>query len=218
MIVSKLISIGIIAVSMFAGFISYYITSDLSKEQRKKHMEEMISQLINFIIFIWLGKVILNFSIFIKDPLAILAYPSNSQSFYLAVLFSGLLLVYKSKRQQLYVLEFIESFLHVFLVASFTYEFIQLVWNDNTYAFGYLVLLTVLLVLFFLTRGRIAVITIIIMILTGWTAGVLLLTFIQPFVTVFGYIMAPWFVGLFFISSILLIIFKHRKRDRNGRN
>lgn len=217
-VVSKLMSFGMIALSMVVGFISFYIMSDLSKDQKNRHVEEMMSQLINFIIFIWLGKVVLNFSVFIKDPLAILAYPSNSEAFYLAVLFSALLLVYKSKRQRLDVQAFIESFLPVFLVASFVYEFIQLVWNHNTYAFGYLVLLTVLLVLFFLIRERLATNMLIMMILTVWSAGMLLLTFMQPFVTVFGFIMAPWFIGLFFIISFLIIIMKHRKRDLNGWN
>ncbi|MGY0692768.1 hypothetical protein ACW2QC_08245 [Virgibacillus sp. FSP13] len=217
MVASKLMSVGLIVISLVVGFISFYMMSDLSKEKKKRHVEEMVSQLINFIIFIWLGKVILNFSIFIKDPLAILAYPSNSEAIYLAVLFNALLLVYKSKRQRLGQ-AFIESFLTVFLVASFVYEFIQLVWNNNTYSFGYLVLLAVLLVLFFLIRGRITVITLITTILTVWSAGIFLLLSMQPFVTVFGYIMAPWFVGLFFIISLLIIIIRYRKRDRNGRN
>lgn len=210
--VSKLISIAIIVVSLIVGFISYYIFSDLTKKQKKKHIEEMISQLINFIIFIWLAKIILNFSLLIKDPLAILAYPSNSEAFYLAVLFSALMLIYKSKRKQVNVLAFLEAFLPVFLVASFIYEFIQLVWNNNTYAFGYIILLTVLLTSFLFISGRISTSTLIIMMLIGWTAGMLLLAFIQPFATVFGYIMAPWFVGVFFIISLSLILFKRRKK------
>ncbi|WP_229683127.1 hypothetical protein [Virgibacillus oceani] len=217
-VASKLMAIGLIVISLVVGFISFYMMSDLSKEKKKRHVEEMSSQLINFIIFIWLGKVILNFSIFLKDPLAILAYPSNSEAFYLAVLFTALLLVYKSKRQRLDVQAFIESFLHVFLVASFVYEFIQLVWNNNTYSFGYLVLLAVLLVLFFLIRGHITAGTLITTILTVWSAGVFLLILMRPFITVFGYILAPWFMGLFFIISLIIIIIRYRKRDRNGRN
>ncbi|ASK64036.1 hypothetical protein CFK37_18685 [Virgibacillus phasianinus] len=218
LVVSKLMAIGVIIFSMLAGFIFFYIVSDLSKAQKKRLLEEMISQLINFMIFIWLGKVLLNLSIFIKDPLAILAYPSNSNAFYLAVLFSAVVLAYKSKRRKMDVPLFMESFLPVFLVASFFYEFIQLVWHDRVYSLGYIILLTVLLITFLLVRDRISGSVLLIVMLCGWSAGVVLIAYTQPFATVFGYLMDPWFVGLFFIVSILIIIFNKRKRDRNGWN
>ncbi|WP_106497987.1 hypothetical protein [Lentibacillus sp. Marseille-P4043] len=214
-VASKLMSIAIIVLSVIVGLVFYYVLSDETKVRKMKQLEEFASQLINFVIFIWIGKIILHFSVFIKDPLAILAYPSGSQGFYLAVLFSGFVLAYKSKRGRINMLAFIASFLPVFLAASFTYEFIQLIWNNNTYSFGYIVLLTILMVSYLLIRGHVTTRTLICLILIGWTTGILVLSFIQPFVTVFGYIMAPWFVGVFFIVSLFLLI---RKRDRNGRN
>lgn len=214
-IADKIIEIGLIVLSLAAGIIFFYIMSDLSKEQKKRQVDELTSQFINFIIFIWVGKIILNFSIFIKDPMAILAYPSNSDAFYIAVLFIVILLAYKSMRKKMDMTAFTESFLHVFLIASFLYEFIQLVWNDYTYAFGHLVLLSVLLVIFFLIRERITAILLISVMLIGWSAGVLLLTFIHPFVTVFGYIMEPWFVIVFFIICLFIILYK-MKLDKQG--
>ena len=209
---SNLIPISIIVLSFTAGIISFYIMSDLPKGQKKRQTEELISQLANFVIFIWLGKIILNISTFIKDPLAILAYPSNSDSFYIAVLFIVIVFVYKSFRKQMDVLAFIESFLPVFLVASFIYEFIQFVWNNNPYAFGYLILLSVLLILFLLLYKRITASLLIMVMLIGWSLGMWILTSIQPFVTVFGYIMDQWFVGLFFMLSFVILIYR-RKGD-----
>lgn len=211
-ITSNLIPISIIVLSFTAGFISFYIMSDLPKDQKKRQTEELISQLANFVIFIWLGKIILNFSIFLKDPLAILAYPSNSDSFYIAVLSIGIVLVYKSFRKKMNVLSFIESFLPVFLVASFVYEFIQFVWNNNPYAFGYLILLSVLLILYLLLYKRMTASLLIMVMLIGWSLGMWILTSIQPFVTVFGYIMDQWFVGVFFMLSFVILIYR-RKGD-----
>lgn len=205
-------SIAIIVISIVTGLISFYIISDLSKLKRKKQLEEIASQIVNFIIFIWLGKILLNLSVFIKDPLAILAYPSDSHAFYFAVLLSAIMLAYKSIRKQLDVRELMNSFLPVFLVASFVYEFIQIVWYKDTYSIGYLVLLTVLLVIYLLIRDQVTKPVLIIVILTGWTAGTLTLALILPFTTVFGYIMAPWFVGLFFLTSVTIIFYKQRKR------
>lgn len=212
LVTSKLISIAIVFVSLAIGISSYYIMNNASKEQRKKNIEEMISKIINFIIFIWLAKIILNFTLFISDPLVILAYPSTSRAFYLAILFSALILIYKGIRKKLDVFTFIESCIPVFLVTSFTYELLQFVVNNNTYSFGYLILLAVLLVLFILISGRIATSTLIILVFVGWSAGMLLLAYIQPFATVFGYIMAPWFIGVFLITNLLLIIIKKRKK------
>ncbi|MFD2759404.1 hypothetical protein [Lentibacillus juripiscarius] len=211
-ITSKLISIGIMVFSIGIGFIILVMLDGLSKEQRKEYLEEMISQLINLVIFVWVGKIILNFPVFIEDPLTILAYPSDSDSFYLAVLFSVVLFFYKSSKWKLDTLVFLESFLLVLLTASFTYEFIQYIWNDNQFAFGYLILLTVLLLIFIFMQKRFASGTSILVILTVWSLGVLLLLLIQPFVTVFGYMITPWFLGLFFVIGFSYILYCKRRR------
>src|SRR5690625_3616935 len=73
-----------IAGSFIAGFIFFYLMSALSKAKKKQQAEEVTSLLINFVIYIWIGKILLNFLTFIKDPLAVLAYPSNSHAFYIS--------------------------------------------------------------------------------------------------------------------------------------
>lgn len=210
----KLKAIGIIAISFVVGFIFFYMTSPLQKELKKAQLEEMFSQLVNFIIFIWVGKIILNFSIFINDPLAILAYPSNSGAFYIAILLSTILLIYKSWRNKFDVVQLVTSFLPVFLVTSFLYEFILMMLDHNTFSFGYLTLSTILLVLFLLINERLTSRNLILVILTGWSFGVLILSYTQPFVTVFGYIMAPWFIVLFLITN-LTFTFLGRKVNSN---
>lgn len=212
-ITSKLTAIGIIALSLTIGFLSFYLLSDLPKEEKKKHLEELTSQLINFVLFIWLGKIILNISIFISDPLSVLAYPSDSKAFYLATVLLSFLLVYKTKRKNLEVLPILESFVHVFLISSFVYEFIQLVIEENRYALGYLVLLALLIGLFFFLTERFTVPILLIIITSIWSVGMLVLLYVQPFVTVFGYMMTPWFVMLFSITSVGSLTYKIRGRD-----
>lgn len=215
---TQLISISITITSIFGGILSFYMMSDLPKEQRKSHIEEITSQLINFVLFIWAGKIILNFPVFITDPMAILVYPSDSSAFYLAVLFSSLLLIYKSQRCQMNVVLLIQSFIFVFLIASFLYEFMQYSWYDNTYSFGYMVLLGILLILFLTAQGRIGNHTLISALLIGWSLGIYIITTIQPFVTVFGYMMTPWFVGLFFAVNFTHLILNQRKSGYIERN
>jgi len=209
---SAQISIAIIILSLTVGFLSFYLFSGLSNEKKKIDIEELGSQLVNFVIFMWIGKVLLNFSIFIKDPLAILAYPSNSYAFYLAVFVSAITITIKSKRQKNDIAPFFNAFTHVFLVASFVYEFTQIVWNNNTYSIRYLGLLTVLIILFVVLRGRIATDRLNTIMLVGWTLGTLGLAFIMPFTMVFGYTMAPWFLGLILMAYLTVAVYKKRKK------
>lgn len=210
---SKLVEIGITAISLAIGFLSFYLLNEHSKETKRRHLEEFTSQLINLVLFIWLGKIVLNLRLFISDPLAILAYPSNSDAFYFAIGCVSLLLLFKAKRKKMYVLLFLESFVQVILVGSFIYEFIQLIVNDNRYALGYLLLLAILMGIFIFFRERMTSIVLLMTVITAWSLGMVILMSIQPFVTVFGYIIGPGFVGLFFAMSISRLAYQLRRRD-----
>lgn len=210
-IASKLSAIGILVFSLATGFLTFYLFSDLTMEQKKKHIEELFSQIITFIIFIWLGKVTLNFSIFISDPIAILAYPSDLKSFYFAVVLHAIYLAYKSKVKNFSILPLLDPFLNIFLIASFVYEFIQYEIKDNPYAFGYLILLAILIGIYFFLRERFSVTILLIVIVTVWSIGMVTLAVIQPYVTVFGYLMAPWFVTIIFVMSISGLAYKLKK-------
>lgn len=205
-------TIAIIVFSLSVGFLSFYLISNLPKKTKKVYMEELASQLVNMFIFIWIGKVILNFSVFIKDPLAILAYPSDSNAFYLAVFFTVITIAIKSKRHKIDALIFSTAFTYLFLTASFVYEFIQIVWNNNIYSIKYIGLLAVLIITLVIMRDRITDYRLNIIILIGWTVGALGLSFIMPFMMVFGYTIAPWFLVLILMFILLLIIIKKRKK------
>lgn len=214
-LISKLIPIGVFALSFAGGILFFYIMSDLSKNNKKIHIEQMVSELINVVIFIWIGKILTNLKLFIQDPLAVLAYPSDSQAFYLAILISGIILFINVKRGKINAVPFMKSFIPVILVASFSYEFIYLVWLQTGGTIGYFILITLLLILYYIVHDQLPDKLLFIMLLVVWSVGVFILYSIQPFVTVFGYIIAPWFVWLFFTINIVIIL---RKRDRRGRN
>lgn len=214
-IISKLIPIGVFALSFIGGLLFFYITSNGSKSNKKIQIDQIISELINVILFIWLGKILTNFTLFVQDPLAVLAYPSDSKAFYLAILFSGISLFIKDKKGKVNSVSLMKSFIPVFLVSSFLYEFIQVVWFHNSGTIGYFILITLLIILYYLVHERLNTKILFSVILVGWSFGVIVLTVLQPFVTVFGFIIAPWFVGVFFIVNFILIL---RKRDVHGWN
>lgn len=209
--VQVLSSIGIMVVSFIIGLIFFYVISPQPHVEKKQRLEEVISLIVNFVIFIWIGKIIVRFSVFIEDPLAILAYPSDSSAFYIASLFVAGTIVYKVIRYQFNAELLMSTFVPVFLVSSFVYEFIEITWNDNGFSWGYLGLLMVLIILYLLLLNRLSAIQISYVLLLIWATGQLVFTFIYPFATVFGFIMTEWYlICLLALFSGLLIY--NRKR------
>ncbi|KEK11669.1 hypothetical protein EP18_10955 [Lysinibacillus sphaericus] len=209
---SMQLSIGLVTISWILGFLSYYLISNISQTEKKIQLQELVSQFINFILFMVVGKVVLNFSIFIKNPLVILSYPSNSSALYIAVLLTTITIAYKEKRNHIDVLRLLDAFVHVFLFSSFVYEFIQIIFNNNTYSVGYFILLAVLMMIFLFIRDRVATDTAIVIMVVSWGVGILGLASIMPLIMVFGYTIEPLFLVLFILICIALYILKQRKK------
>ncbi|MCZ2259992.1 hypothetical protein [Sporosarcina sp. G11-34] len=205
-------SIAIMVLSLLMGFLSFYSLSNLPKKIKKIYMEELMSQLTNFVIFMWGSKIILNFLVFINDPLAILAYPGDSKSFYLAVLFTIVTTGVKAKRKKIDIATFFTAFIFLFLTTSFVYEFIQVVWNKNTYFVNYLGLLAVLIVALVIMRDRIVEDRLSVIIFISWTVGTLVLAVTMPLMMILGYTILPWFLVLLLLFTLLMnVIYKRRK-------
>ncbi|MFB4168557.1 hypothetical protein [Virgibacillus sp. JSM 102003] len=207
-----LTNVAIIVVSILWGLMFFYIISPLTKTTKKQHFEEIISLLINFVIFIWVGKILLNLAVFVKDPLAILAYPSNSHAFYVAAFLLLLNVGYKAKRKKIDTIPILASFVPVFLGASFAYEFIEITWNESNLAWGHLILLTVLIFIYIFVHEKVSARVAVGGFFVGWSLGQLLLTFFLPFTTLFGYMMARWFLIAIFIMSFTLLNYHNRKK------
>ncbi|WP_192892934.1 hypothetical protein [Planococcus salinus] len=219
-VASKFLSIFVIVISVAAGIASFYLLDAASKEQKKKRIETIISQLVNFVLFLWLAKILLNLSLFIQDPLAVLAYPADSSAFYLAVLFSFGLIFYQSRKGTIQAFLFVQSIIYVLVTAAFVYEFIQLIWFDNSLSVGNLVLMALLLLLFFFFKERISPSSLFIVVLAAFGIGMGALHLLQPYMAIFGFLMAPWFIGVFVLTGFVLIGFSRRKgqseEDRMG--
>lgn len=208
---SRITSIAVIILSLVIALIAFYLFSDLSKADRKKYLAELISQLINFILFIWAGKVLLNLSLFIRDPLAVLAYPSNAGAFYLAILFTSAVVIYQFIHKKIDLLVFSKALTHVFLVALFFYEFSQLILEGNRHSFSYIIMSFILLTIFYSMRDRLKITRLLSLIYMVSMTGMIVISFIQPYLALFGYIIDRWFVIIFSVVSLFLITYVERK-------
>lgn len=205
--------IGILVISFLTGFLFFYANSPLDKERKKQHMDEGLSMLINVVLFIWLGKIVLNLPTFLQDPLAILAYPSDAASLYFAILFGSITAIIKIARGKHTVDVYLFSFVTICITASFTYEFIQIVWNQSSFSWEYLGLLVLLLLAIVLLQGKLSNELLGAMVLLIWSIGQLGLAFYLPFTTIFGYMLSPWFLIMMVVVSSGLILFYLKERN-----
>src|SRR5690625_1666713 len=90
-----IMSVGIIIISFIVGICFYYLISPLSTSTKKEQLEQVLSYSINLVIYIWIGKVLVNIQAFMNDPLAVLAYPSNSGALYIAICLLAVNVLYK---------------------------------------------------------------------------------------------------------------------------
>lgn len=198
--------------SIALGFAVFYIISDFAKAQKLKQAGEAFSQLINFVLFIWLSKILLNLALMFRDPLALLAYPSGSKAFYLAVLFSAAVLLYGTRKGRIDGWLFVRALWLILLPAAFFYEFARFTWFGDAYAFGNLILYAALLAVFLGISDKLPPHTATSVLITLWACGMLLGSVLQSYPSAFGYVMEPWFILLFFAASQALIFFSNRRR------
>jgi len=194
-------SVVMVIVSFIIGIVFYYITSPLQSNQKKRQLEEVLSLIINFVIYIWVGKIVLNVSTFVSDPLAVLAYPSNAAAFYVATFLFLINIGYKIWRHSFNVVEWLGAFVPVFLASTFSYEFMQLIESGSKQGLNQLILLMILLIIYLLLQRKLSNQRMALILITGWVFGQFILSVIFPMVTLFGYTMKPWF------NLILTIIF-----------
>src|SRR5690625_1980541 len=209
--IAKLTSIGILVVSFLLAILFYYMMSSKTKEYKLKVIEQVTSMLINFVIYIWIAKIILSISTFVRDPIAVLAYPSDSRSFYLAFAFVLLHSVYQAKKDLQQVKQTTEAYVTVFLSSSFFYEFIHTITENYTFSSFYLALLFVLLMILVIGFERWPKQMLHLSLMIAWSVGTFILAIRLPYITIFGYLVSPLFLVVLLIMFIGLLIYNQRK-------
>ncbi|MFL0504775.1 hypothetical protein ACH0B5_03420 [Ureibacillus sp. 179-F W5.1 NHS] len=207
---AKVISLASIFFSIIVGLLIYYWISPSNKEEMKIQFEKVVNFLLNFIIFMWIAKVVLNITIFIKDPLAVLAYPADSTAFYLAIIASFTRLVFKQKNLNLF--NFLSVLLPVVLTASFMFEFTQFIQDHNWYSLTNMIVFMILVTFFYYFIDKISPLNLYLILLISWLTGTLIMYFTQPYVSFFGYLLSLPFIFSFFLFNLSVLIYHKLKR------
>lgn len=208
---AKLTSIGILVVSFLLAILLYYVMSSKKKSYKHQTIEFVLSIFINLIIYVWIAKIFLNIGTFFKDPLAVLAYPSNSQAFYLALIFLLVHILFQMRKDNRQFKQSREAIVPIFLSASFFYEFIHTVTRKSVFSPYYLALLFILLIPLLIGFDKERQQTFHLSLMIVWCMGTLILTIVLPYTTIFGYLISPIFIVVLLCMFIGLLIYKQRK-------
>lgn len=199
-----------IVISFVVGALFYYVLKEDTRQNKRKQIEEVGSQIINFIIYIWIGKIILKFPTFIKDPMAVLPYPSDSKAFYFATIciFIHIYLKFRNKQEEKFQL--LQTFLPIFIVSQFTYEFMQIVFFEMKPNWLLLIFYACLIFLYMILNNKLSERKIQLTILTFLLMGnSLLAIFTRTYV--FGYPLHAIYFVLMFIWMLAFIIINNKR-------
>lgn len=185
-ITSALITVVVLVISYGIGALYYYFLQDGSTGEKRKQLDQTTSIVINFVIFIWLGKIATHLPIFVRDPLAVLAYPSNQVAFYVATFFFIVYFLIQTKREKIIGEDVFPVVIPVLFVTQFVYELIQFLYMKEKSALPLVIFLAVLVIIdLFLkerTKRRIER-----LLFSVWLLGLAVFSFMSTYPTLFGY-------------------------------
>jgi hypothetical protein len=201
-------TVGMLVASFLLGMGLFFVLSPNEKQVKKQQLEEVLSYIIQFIIYLWIGKAIIFFPKVIQDPIAVLAYPSNSTAFYLASIFTLLHLVYKIRKGTVDAIRLFEVFVTVWIGAMFTYEFLSIIINGqpiDAYFIGLIGLVIFLVIIY--EKMRPLQRDFLLIFLWLLLAGVISLG--KGYIVLFGFLLQPIYFFVL-IGFLLILIWKKR--------
>ncbi len=206
-VISKL---GYLILSFIIGVLFFYVNNEGEKLNKKKQLEMIFSLLINFIIFMWIGKVILHFPLLFKDPIAVLAYPMNSYTFYIATFLLVINLVYLVIQKKEKLVDIFQTFLPIFLASLFAFEFVKLVIEHQSQQYlAFILQLCLLLIYLFYGNKNMSVKKIIFMI---WIVGKFVISIISPYTMIFNIMISPYYFGSLLVLIIVINLYNGNRK------
>jgi len=138
---------------LVGGGLFFYYTSPYENAIKKLHSNKLLDIVLYTMIFTIVAKVLLNVSLFFDDPVAVLAYPSDSTAFYLATLGVVVVMAWSLIKTRTELVPLIDSLFRLIVGSQFVQLFLTL--TLTTYHVSMLqlgLLFITLLLLVFLTK------------------------------------------------------------------
>lgn len=193
----------ILIISFTIGVGGYISMNKDPFQQQKKRLDWLLSIVIQLVIYIWLAKVLVLFKKAIKDPFAVLAYPSNATMLYLALIFTGIHIAIHIKRKVLSGKEMMLVFVPILISTHFVYSCIQLYQSGRI---GFLIQagLGMILILLYAVNERLHHVQGSLLVFMIWSFGNGLIAVMYEHYTLFGYTSSPFMYAGLFVGSLLI--------------
>ncbi|RCW71971.1 hypothetical protein [Saliterribacillus persicus] len=198
-------------VSFLLAFLIIFLFQPLKKEKLKGALDLNGNALFIFLLGLWMGKILIHFPLFLEDPIAVLAYPSDSFAFYWAFLFFIIYLFIPKKETIPHRIETIYISVFLYSLASIFYYFLPVILGGeliNIASFLFFIFLVIVMLSFDKRLTKQSLITLALMI---FGIGNILLT-IYTSHTLFGYSLSVWFYSLFLVLAISTFMSKKLHR------
>lgn len=209
-------SLLLLVASFVIGILFFWLTSPMEKKEKNDQIDHVTSILLTFILVLIGSKIILKWSLFIDDPIAVLAFPSESTSFYIA--FVGLLLyvgyLFKVKNKSMVNMSL--SFFIVFLMSSFSFLIGQLLVMKTDVSIIELSVHFLLLILWLLLQTKLRNQYLVGMMIIIFGGTKLVLSFYKT-MFVFTFPLHSWFYLSLVVLGIVLLLMK-KEGDHFGTN
>lgn len=195
--------------SLLIALLYYFFYSPFSKKETKKHIDEISNVFIGLAIAIIVGKIITHFPTFLKDPISILAYPSDSKAFYIGILIIIGYCSWKVVKSYDHFQKLFFAFISIFITASLLYEFVMQIFGNGNSSILYLFLLFALFLFVQYVPGKLHYSIVGQIAFLLWNGVQFALTLFTP-TYIFTFIVDSWFYLLLFMSGLFLFFNERR--------
>lgn len=203
-------SLIIVLISFIIGTLFFYLTSPDERKTKKQNLTTITDFLLVYMVSIIGAKIVLHFDIFLKNPIVVLAFPSNSHAYYLASIVMVGYLFWLVKRKKLDIIGFFESFIRVALAAGFLSLFAQLVLTTDVVSIYQLGLYVILLVSWLGLQDKVSSNYLVLITMSAWGLVHAVITWLDA-TQLFGFFLAPWFYLLIGLTSVFLLLKTDKK-------
>ena len=191
--------------------ILYYLRSEQSKTVKKQVVDDILGHIIRLVLMMWTIKIIRHFSLFLNDPLAVLAYPSDTNTFYLGLMFVIIIALVEGVWKKKDVLSLLPPFFYMLFLTLFVYESYVLFIQQSMYSFPYYLVLASTIMSYLIFSEKRTVWNKTWWAVSIWTLGSLVIFPFQSLVTIVQFRMLPLFALLLFVSVSYIYIKQERR-------
>src|SRR5699024_12745607 len=116
----------ILSVSFLGWILFYYVVDHNDNQHKIYELDQFLNVLIQFILYLWLMKIIAQFSMVCQDRMSVLALPANSMHFLFASIILLVHLCFKYRNNTLATINLFQTGSFIIIASLFIYEILQL--------------------------------------------------------------------------------------------